>query len=172
MKSIMISIQPQWVKKILNDEKTIEIRKTMPKCELPCKVYIYCTKFKKSFLDNKNHNLYKTEKNGELTKFNGKVVGEFTLNQVDTIEICDPFVFRNNEQEDWWYFKENACLDCEEMMAYIGYGGDHDGWGNEYAKGYAWHIDNLKIYEQPKELSEFGVKRAFQSWGYVNGTNN
>ena len=47
MKSIMISIQPQYVEKILNGEKTIEIRKTMPKCELPCKVYIYCTKPRK-----------------------------------------------------------------------------------------------------------------------------
>lgn len=36
MKSIMISIKPEWVKKILNGDKTIEIRKTMPKCELPC----------------------------------------------------------------------------------------------------------------------------------------
>ena len=44
MKSIMISIQPQWVSKILNKEKLVEIRKTKPKCELPCKVYIYCTK--------------------------------------------------------------------------------------------------------------------------------
>ena len=43
MKNIMISIKPQYVEKILNGEKTIEIRKTMPKCELPCKVYIYCT---------------------------------------------------------------------------------------------------------------------------------
>ena len=35
MREIMISIQPQWVEKILSGEKTIEIRKTMPKCELP-----------------------------------------------------------------------------------------------------------------------------------------
>ena len=46
MKEILISIKPKWVEKILNGEKTIEIRKTMPKCELPCKVYIYCTKGK------------------------------------------------------------------------------------------------------------------------------
>lgn len=43
MKAIMISIQPQWVEKILNGEKKIEIRKSMPKCQLPCKVFIYCT---------------------------------------------------------------------------------------------------------------------------------
>lgn len=48
MKAIMISIQPEWVEKILNKEKTIEIRKTIPKCELPVKVYIYCTKDKTS----------------------------------------------------------------------------------------------------------------------------
>ena len=49
MKAIMISIKPEWVCKILNGEKTIEIRKTMPKCKLPCKVYIYCTKGKKLY---------------------------------------------------------------------------------------------------------------------------
>lgn len=43
MKSIMLSIKPKIVKKILNGEKTIEIRKTRPKCELPVKVYIYCS---------------------------------------------------------------------------------------------------------------------------------
>ena len=46
MKSILISIKPKWVAKILNGEKTIEIRKTMPKCDLPIDVYIYCTKEK------------------------------------------------------------------------------------------------------------------------------
>lgn len=35
MKAIMISVQPQWVSKILNKEKLVEIRKTKPKCELP-----------------------------------------------------------------------------------------------------------------------------------------
>ena len=43
MKSIMLSIQPQWVEKILNKEKIAELRKNVPKCDLPCKVYIYCT---------------------------------------------------------------------------------------------------------------------------------
>lgn len=47
MKSILISIKPEYVEKILNGEKTIEIRKTKPNIELPCKVYIYCTKPKK-----------------------------------------------------------------------------------------------------------------------------
>lgn len=197
MKSIMISIRPEWTQKILNKEKLVEIRKTMPKCELPVKVYIYCTNNKKHtvapfrFVEGwfyREYNDNTSYSNGCLANMgetiNGKVVAEFTLNQVDTIEICDPCVLRNGEQQDWHWFKSNACLDSEEMMSYIGYGDDHDGWGSEYAKGYAWHIDDLKIYGKPKELSEFStishrmkgkesrftshlLQRPFQSWGYV-----
>ena len=165
MKAIMISIQPQWVSKILNKEKLVEIRKTMPKCELPCKVYIYCTKSKptlqyfynwQNYKPVSKHSTWASGRTLNVGEYgNGRVVAEFTLNKVDTIEICDPCVLRNGEQQDWHWFKSNACLDSEQIMSYIGYGNDHDGWGNEYAKGYAWHIDNLKIYDKPKELSEF-----------------
>ena len=43
MKAIMMSIRPQWIAKILNGEKTIEIRKKFPKGYVGW-VYIYCTK--------------------------------------------------------------------------------------------------------------------------------
>ncbi|MBO7213989.1 MAG: hypothetical protein J6V66_00680 [Clostridia bacterium] len=46
MKAVMISIQPKWVEKIANGEKTIEVRKTAPKLETPFKCYIYETKTK------------------------------------------------------------------------------------------------------------------------------
>ena len=160
MKSILISIQPQWVEKILNGEKTIEIRKTMPKCELPCKVYIYCT------MPNKQEN--RKPHSWEVVWLK-RVVAEFTLNKVDTIEICDPCVLRNGEQQDWHWFKSNACLDSEQIMSYIGYGNDHDGWGNEYAKGYAWHIDDLKIYDKPLSLIDFGIIKPPQSFQYIEG---
>lgn len=143
MKSIMISIQPQWVEKILNGEKTLEIRKTMPKCELPVKVYIYCT-------------------NGKmLHDVNRKVVAEFTLRQIDRIEICDPDILVNDvlvngKVFDIMEYKKNTCLSFNDFMDYIGYGDYHDGWGRkEWSIGYAWHIDDLKIYDKPKELSEF-----------------
>ena len=42
MKSIILSVQPQWIEKILNNEKTIEVRKSCPQ-ETPFKVYVYCT---------------------------------------------------------------------------------------------------------------------------------
>lgn len=160
MKSIMLSIKPQYVCSILNNTKILEIRKKKPKCKLPCKVYIYCTKGKycKESLyladDNKYDIDYYVPSDDNFV-LNGKVVAEFTLNKIDKIEICDPYIFRNNKQEDWKYFEKNACLNCEQMMEYIGYGEDHDGWDKKYAIGYAWHIDNLIIYDKPKELSEF-----------------
>ena len=50
MKSVLISIQPQWCEKIASGKKTIEVRKSAPK-EVPFKAYIYCTKSDKYLLD-------------------------------------------------------------------------------------------------------------------------
>lgn len=149
MKSILISIKPQWVEKILNGEKTIEIRKTMPKCELPCKVYIYCTKkevLMNVFLDNKDK---------EVEYLSGKVVAEFTLNKVEII----PTVKEKRNGASYQYhiiskdILNKSCLNQEEIL--------------EYTNGkdlYAWHIDNIKIYDKPKQLNKLykqGMKSYF-----------
>lgn len=36
-KAVLISIRPEWARKILNGSKTVEIRKTAPKCGVPFK---------------------------------------------------------------------------------------------------------------------------------------
>lgn len=186
MKSILISIRPQYVEKILNGEKTIEIRTTMPKCELPCKVYIYCTK-KKPYLYRVNDD-NKFELTNKLTfqdsscfvrdykAQNGKVVAEFTLNKIENM-------VKHEKGKDFWNFIDSnyiqnllkkSCLSMEQIVNYVGDNKD----------AYAWHIDDLKIYNKPKELSEFGsilkrmkgkesrftshlLKRPPQSWCYV-----
>ena len=148
----MISIQPQWVSKILNKEKLVEIRKTMPKCELPCKVYIYCTKQKR-----KNEFITKSEMFGwimgrETTFYNrakeydanGKVVAEFTLNKVDTLERDLNDWLPKNRYDISNDLLKNINLNQEQLWNY--------GQGKIL---YAWHIDDLKIYDKPKELSEF-----------------
>nr|DAH93059.1 MAG TPA: activating signal cointegrator [Caudoviricetes sp.] len=43
MTSILISINPKWCELIASGKKTIEVRKTRPKIEIPFKCYIYCT---------------------------------------------------------------------------------------------------------------------------------
>ena len=49
MKSILLSIKPEWLAKILNGEKTIEVRKLFPKDYVGW-VYLYCSKDKKNYL--------------------------------------------------------------------------------------------------------------------------
>lgn len=46
MKSILQSIKPQYCELIARGKKTIEVRKTRPKLDVPFKVYIYCTRGK------------------------------------------------------------------------------------------------------------------------------
>lgn len=161
MKAIMISIKPQWVEKILNGEKTIEIRKTMPKCELPCKVYIYCTKGKTTidYIERKGEldwfgNI--AEKTLILTspkyKFSmgeklGKVVAEFILNKVDTLERDLNDWLPKNRYDISNELLKNINLNQEQLWNY--------GQGKTL---YAWHIDNLKVYDKPKELSEFYIE--------------
>lgn len=149
MKAIMISIQPQWIEKIFNGAKTIEIRKTMPKCELPCKVYIYCTKAKPYLYRVNDDNKFELTNKlrfqdsscfvKDYNAQNGKVVAEFTLKNIsywqpywtpEVMHICD--------------ISEKSCVSTEVLVKYCGDG-----------IIYAWHIEDLKIYDKPKELSEF-----------------
>ena len=133
-KAILISIQPQWVAKILNGEKTLEIRKTAPKCDLPIDVYIYCTK------DKKYANLI--NRGGFLT---GMVVAKFTLNKVEEIKFDDKEVQRQ------------ACLTEDELFDYLFI---NEPYQEDMHKGYAWHIDNIEIFDEPKELWQFyGLKK-------------
>ena len=128
MKSILISIRPKWVAKILKREKTIEIRKTAPKCDLLIDVYIYCTN---------------GDYIGHLSKrYVGKVVAKFTLRKVEPVFRLDLY--------------DKSCLSPAEIF--------------RYANGrrvYAWHISDLVIFDKPKELGEFGLEKAPQSWCYV-----
>lgn len=155
MKAILVSIKPQWVEKILNGEKTIEIRKSMPKCKLPCKVYIYCTKAK----SNKERIIKIVDPLNEVKSFyafdffrshtniiNGKVIAEFTLNKVEEFSVGS---LRSDD------FEKLACLSYKEIIDYFYKPEELD--GNHSKQGYAWYIDNLKIYDKPKELSEFKV---------------
>lgn len=163
MQEVLISIQPQWVEKILNGEKTIEIRKTMPKCEFPCKVYIYCTKSKPTLQYFYNWQNYKpvsehstwaagrTLNVGECA--NGKVVAEFTLNGVVKFNI-ESIMFLGKQQE----LMQKSKLGGLSLRKYLGNG-----------VGYAWGIDNLKIYDKPKELKEFASAKAknYDDWLYA-----
>ena len=160
MKSILISIKPKYVAKILNGEKTIEIRKTMPKCELPIDVYIYCTKENKqrlypvSLLDKSNQvfkQAYREDKIDNRTNYlNGKVVAKFTLDKVELIRPIALGSFLITSTLEHKEILDKSCLTENEIRRYL---------TNMY--GYAWHISNLEIFDKPKELSEFKIIKTY-----------
>lgn len=157
MKAVLISIQPKWVEKIANGEKTIEVRKTTP--DVPFKGYIYATKAKKWFRSGiiltSNELLWLSSgkikmcdgfelwADGEDYQcVNGKVIGEFICDKVDK------YTFSHYEAEyRVTHVEQNAmCLNQPELI--------------HYGKGkplYGLHISDLKIYDKPKELSEFYI---------------
>lgn len=145
MKSILLSIKPKYVKLIASGEKTIEVRKTAPK-EVPFKAYIYCTKGKDGY-----EWLYRVDNNGygKAQSWHGKVIGEFVCDKILEIEV-----FKNGAIKNFWFYNlDKSCLSFDEMGAYIGKGNI----------GCGWHISNLKIYDKPKELFEFGRKCDYAS---------
>lgn len=146
MNAVLISIKPRWCGKISSGEKTVEIRKSLPKLRLPFKCYIYCTKDPHQVLEI--HGV-----DGKIRKANGKVIGEFICDRLFPIHV-----FHNGTIQNWNYENmEDACLRYEELANYI---------GNDKT-GYGWHISELYIYDKPIELTEFKVKRPPQSWCYV-----
>ena len=178
MKSVLMSIKPQWCERIANGEKTVEIRKTKPKIDTPFKVYIYCTqdkrllhKFNKGeriddehFFEEDVFVRQNTWIRGHLNP-NGKVIGEFVCDWIrwepevsdGIVDVC---------------LSQTSCVEAGDII--------------RYANGkmiYSWHISDLVIYNTPKELSEFvGLRKTKfgyepvdvkppQSWCYTEEHN-
>ncbi len=133
MKSILMSIQPKWCEKIESRAKTIEVRKTRPKIETPFKVYIYCTKSKEVLGTDK------------IVYWTGEVIGEFVCDRIDEYTSgIPPFYEASDGYNVYPPELEKMCLGYKDLDAY--------GKGKPL---YGWHISELKIYDQPKELSDF-----------------
>lgn len=140
MKAVIMSVQPEWVQKIIARKKSFEIRKTKPNLPTPFKVYVYCT-YGEGLIeayDEINPNALigiKVNRNETWGNCcNGKVVCEF---------ICDAIVVDKTFGHDPLLYTA-ACMDAADIAAYC-----------VNAEMYGWHISDLKIYDKPKELREF-----------------
>ena len=174
MKSILLSIRPEWCDKILNGEKTVEIRKSSPAHGTPFKVYIYCTLAGSDslFMDVLNRDVAAWNRGGWPEK-KGRVIGEFICDDIRRIgpEYCVV-------KEDIESAISGSFLTVQQVK-------DYAGWksGMNYANLkdlYGWHISDLKIYDHPRLLSDFTrlratkfgyepveIQRPPQSWYYV-----
>ena len=154
MKSVLISTRPKLVEKICHKigedetgkaiyEKRIEVRKTAPK-EVPFKCYIYETKGQ-----------YVKFTHGAHTKYGygrGKVIGEFICDRI----ICSQAYFdsqgKNHLTNVFPDDIKKTCLDEYDLWDYIA---GKAVKAKQMYDGYLWHISDLKIYDKPRELSEF-----------------
>ena len=214
MKSVMISIQPRWCELITCKKrvKTVEIRKTRPKIAVPFKCYIYQTKkpVTVSFSGTGKH-ISEYDKTYFYNDRSGRVIGEFVCDGVQEYEceFVDDECYEEiasilvDEDEDRTGFIEwsndsglsyggtdlyrDSCIRYSELKKYMGVG---------FGTFYGWHISNLVIYDEPKELSDFyslcekgncrlcdwereydscgcnrkkPIERPPQSWCYVEG---
>ena len=135
-KAVMLSIRPKWCEKIASGEKTIEVRKTKPKLETPFKCYIYCTLPKYPHED-----FIATDYPRPQFYGGGKVIGEFTCDRIDRLAPAnEPYGIYDIDYD----YVFQTCLENGALWDY--------GHGTPL---YGWHISDLRIYDTPKELSEF-----------------
>ena len=143
MKAVMLSIQPKWTELIASGKKTVEVRKTKPKSETPFKCYIYCTKGKDLLtsvngkVQKPNNTVIDLSRDSTISVLNGSVIGEFVCDRITEYE-CSSDGFGELATTC------GTCLTYDEILNYCN--------GNDL---YGWHISNLVIYYEPKELSEF-----------------
>lgn len=129
-KAVLFSIKPKYCELIASGKKTIEVRKTQPKIDVPFKGYIYCTK-----------DFYKAGDGYFQGKYCGKVIGEF---------VCDEIIEILPDNEIYGTYD----ISDDEVIASCLVNGDL--WN--YGKGKTlngFHISDLVIYDKPKDLDEF-----------------
>lgn len=135
---ILASLKPYYYYLIGERKKTIEVRKSALK-DLPQDIVFYMSKDEKSFAK------IPKEFQEKYRKHFGKV---------GLAIVCDKITRYNCDKNFDEYFiagyigaympLKEMCLTNKDLI--------------EYGKGrplYGWHISDLKIYDKPKELSEF-----------------
>ena len=181
-KAVMLSIRPKWCEKIASGEKTIEVRKTRPKLDMPFRCYIYCT------LQGCNE-FFRVDLGRDVAKWNrgkwadrkGKVIGEFTCDRIYEIQkrgIPENFDYCYLSLNEWG--NDDIASEINAISASCVSKGELNAYGARTPVLYGWHISDLRIYDAPRELSEFtglrntrfgaapyDIKRAPQSWCYA-----
>lgn len=150
MKAVMLSLRPQWCELIFNGEKTIEVRKSRPYIPTPFTVYVYQTK-------HKGGNATVREVLNSVYG-GGKVIGSFVCDRVDEFDsewseyayACAPTdipcAMPMSEENAIKICKEKGCMTLEDIIDYF---------GDEEWRAYFWHITEPKLFDKPRDITEF-----------------
>lgn len=143
---ILASIKPYYYYLIAEEKKKIEVRKTALK-NLPQDIAFYMSKDEKSFAK------IPKEFQEKYREHFGKVGMKVVCDKVDAYNFHEGLTEFNSMglplriYGSYLIFADDyksMCLSYDEVKSY----------GNRKII-YGWHISDLKIYDKPKELSEF-----------------
>lgn len=171
MKKVIIelSVKPRFFCLVAMGKKTLELRKSYPKevdeSNVDIDVLLYCGSIKS--LNLKDYVALHAMTGGRIDQWQGKISARFKLKKVYVSEYVDNNPAPNS---DWStnecsyhkdLFRVNlpklAGVTVEEAEKYAG-----------KKPLYLWQIDNLKVLDKPKELTEIGLKRPAESWRYMS----
>ena len=155
-KVIVMSVRPEWLAKILNGEKTVEIRTRVPK-DFVGEIHLACTKGK-PYLYNfakLDYGLSNEIINQPFhTILNGKVVAKVDYNYKNVERISyDTIEDYAGDMEDvcikeiaYERIVNNACLDYEQMSKY-----------SKCKPLFAITLKNLVAFNKPIELGKYYI---------------
>ena len=168
MKAILISDHAKWCALMMKGIKKAEVRKGTALYKATKKLideygyaefYVYCTKGKPNLWLPYEYDCFELDEASQPylsdkpivdidTKMNGKVLFKFRCYKVEEIT---PFEEYESPFGMAYKLKENKIVCCQKaQLTYDEY--------NRYLKGkngYAIHINDLEIFDEPKELREF-----------------
>lgn len=167
-KAIMIPVKPIWCAKIMNGDKSIEVRKSKALYKATKKLieeqgyaifFMYCTKDKKHKLEYCDYNggIWCANDGGDFC--NGKVVAKFTVRKVEEIYVGFGVKYQDikigitNDKFDYLLLKK-ACLTEDDLINYLK-PRIYDEWDYYDTNFYTYHIEDLVIFDRPRELCEF-----------------
>lgn len=137
---ILASIKPYYYYLIAEGIKKIEVRTSALK-NLPQDIAFYMSKDEKSFAK------IPKEFQEKYRKHFGKVGMRVVCDKVERLEYQEKYLQGITSQTAIKYFSDkikSTALSVDELMNY-----------GKNKPLYGWHISDLKIYDRPRELSEF-----------------
>lgn len=163
MKTILLPVTPMEAMRILNGKQTIIIRKSVPKDELPIKVWLYCSD-SKDFLLDKDRNyfvwdkheysyFYRYEEEPKEHYFQKKVIASFTLKRVDLMEarrLKDGQTPTYKTKAVYGNIIHRACMDSNQLWDYL-----------KDNNGKALYVSDLEIPKKPIKPSEFKYRKKY-----------
>ena len=151
-RAILMNVHPNRCRAIIRGDITMEFVVRKPIVQVPFKVYICCSK---ATNEPDNILLLRDGVRENVTHAgNGKVIGEFTCN-----EIVPIIVFDNGSIQDWnFHDLDRAGLLYEEMSDRL--------LATQSGEGYGLCISDLKLYVRPKDTWTLD-RNIPRGWSYA-----